>query len=73
MKLTKEQLNEFIIAVELNLTLYKDWRKGQCYFNVLHRLHSELANEIRGSYIDPFYDDSKIELFLTYISDETRL
>ena len=37
------------------------WRPGQRFFNVLAEYHPELAEKIRGTDIDPFYDDHKIK------------
>jgi hypothetical protein len=42
-------------------------RLGQHYFNILHECKPDLADEIRGSSIDPFYLDENIESFLLYI------
>ena len=39
-------------------------RRGQIFFNCLHELYPEVAAQIRASDIDPFYDDSKIKVFL---------
>ena len=46
-------------------------RKGQSLFNALHDLNPELANSIRCGDIDPFYDDSRISLFLDWL-DKAR-
>lgn len=39
-------------------------RKGQAMFNALHALDRELANMIRGTKHDPFYDDEVVPLFM---------
>lgn len=46
---------------------YKNQRIGQRYFNLLFDINYEVANEIRGTNFDPFYDDKKIGLFLSRI------
>lgn len=38
-------------------------RAGQQEFNDLHARHPEIANKIRGTLDDPFYNDSKIPAF----------
>jgi hypothetical protein len=48
-----------------------EWRKGQAYFNALHEVHPELADEIRGGNLDPFYQDKRIDEFLAWV--KTRL
>ena len=37
---------------------------GQCYFNALYDVEPELADEIRGTSDDPFYDDGRIPEFM---------
>lgn len=44
-------------------------RKGQMYFNELHNINPQLADSIRNSSCDPFYNDSRIEKFLNKISE----
>lgn len=46
-----------------------DLRKGQLAFNYLTEIKPDLANEIRGTYADPFYDDEKIDFFVSFITD----
>jgi len=46
---------------------HPEWRVGQTLFNILHQLAPDLAEEIRGAAIDPFYQDSRIPKFLEYI------
>ena len=42
-------------------------RKGQLMFNILHEMYPDLAKEIKGSVIDPFFIDSNIPDFIKYI------
>jgi hypothetical protein len=44
-----------------------DWRKGQTYFNVLREARPDLAEKVRGSVLDPFQRDERIEAFLAYV------
>ena len=39
------------------------WRKGQKAFNDLHQTNPDIANEIRGTLADPFYNDSRLPIF----------
>jgi len=57
---------------ELFNKLYIDYitynmRKGQATFNAVHTIDSEIANELRGTELDCFYDDSKIGVFMKYL------
>lgn len=61
--------NEFIIR------LYgkekPEWsRLGQWAFNTLHEVKPVLANEIRGTKFDPFYQDSRIGDFLVEVAEK---
>ncbi len=43
------------------------YREGQLAFNVLHDSSPELANEIRTTELDPFYDDQKLGEFYKWL------
>lgn len=47
-----------------NLGMSKGLRKGQAYMNALAQIDLNLYRTITGTDDDPFYDDSKIPLFL---------
>lgn len=49
-------------ASELQLE-HPSWRRGQALFNALHGVDPELANRIRMSEADPYFDDAKINAF----------
>lgn len=49
-------------AEELRIQ-YPDWRRGQALFNALYSMDPGLANQISGTDADPFYDDSREQLF----------
>ena len=36
------------------------WRDGQTLFNIVHAVRPDVADAIRGSLCDPFYQDVKI-------------
>lgn len=42
-------------------------RPGQAHVNVLSLLHPELADSVRGSDIDPFYDDERLTDFRAFV------
>jgi hypothetical protein len=67
-KLETVQILELLKLIEEVQLEYPEWRKGQTFFNVLYNLYPEMADEIRGSEIDPFYINDNINKCLTYIS-----
>jgi hypothetical protein len=69
--MTKEQkYNEYIEAVKVYLKKNARYcREGQAYFNVLCEMHSELAESIRASIIDPFYRDDNLNTFLVFVKE----
>ena len=68
--LSEKEINELKVKVLIEAPLlFPFWRKGQAYFNYLYQLHPDVANEIRETEYDPFYNDSQIEKFLNKISE----
>ena len=68
--LSEKEINELKVKVLIEAPLlYPKWRKGQAYFNYLYQLHPDVANEIRETEYDPFYNDSRIDKFLNKISE----
>lgn len=61
---TVKDLHDCVVE---NSKHYPNWRKGQLYFNCLHNMDPELANELRGSDKDPFYRDDRIPAFLIIV------
>lgn len=57
----------YLEQVTLALLDNPTWRLGQAYFNILRLLKPGLAEEIRGSAADPFYNDKRIAVFLTRV------
>lgn len=43
------------------------WRKGQALFNTLYELYPDIADDIRGTEIDPFHVDTRIVKCYNYI------
>lgn len=46
----------------------KDWRKGQAFFNALHTLFPDVADEIRATDKDPYYVDERLEACIKFIT-----
>lgn len=63
---------EFTRLVSIAMDDYPHWRYGQTLFNVLHEGWPELANEIHGTEIDPFYttDDETIAQFYEWLASK---
>jgi hypothetical protein len=43
------------------------WRAGQAAFNFLHDLNPELAEQIRGTQLDPFHLDDRLPEFYAWL------
>jgi hypothetical protein len=43
------------------------WRTGQAYFNALYTLYPEVADAVRATDADPFYQDSRLDAFFEAI------
>ena len=39
------------------------WRKGQTYFNLAYEIAPDATNSLRGTSVDPFYQDANILKF----------
>jgi hypothetical protein len=48
---------EYAFLVGYQVKRNPAWRLGQAYFNVLNVIAPDLANEIRGTDLDPFYKE----------------
>lgn len=57
--------SQFRKAVNQTRLVYHSWRYGQTVFNVMHMMHPEIADLYRGTVLDPFYHDDKVEQFIT--------
>jgi hypothetical protein len=47
-------------------------REGQIAFNRLYVLNPELAEQVRGTEADPFYDDSRLPAFHERVEELRR-
>lgn len=60
--------DEFVEKVDRNhLSLGKDWRYGQTYFNTLSSMRPSLAESIRGTIHDPFHKDEVKQTTHAYV------
>jgi hypothetical protein len=50
---------------------HPEQRNGQAHFNVLYQMNPHLADEIRGTVLDPFHRDDRVPAFLTVVYGET--
>lgn len=58
------RLSRYILMRERRAYNFPGERTGQRYFNALCDVELELANEIRGTSDDPFYDDGRLPEFM---------
>jgi len=57
-------LDDFLYAVANMRHGNPKWRRGQAVFNTAYRLWPKVADDLRGTPEDCFYDDSKINDFV---------
>lgn len=60
---------EYLVASFTAGVKWQDWRAGQCYFNTLWEHRPDLSEPIRGTALDPFYDDGKVPDFLVAVGE----
>jgi hypothetical protein len=60
----------YLVGVGRTMEQHPEWRTGQAYFNELVRHHPKLAETVRGTDIDPFYNDAIIPEFLDNIAKQ---
>jgi hypothetical protein len=54
-------------ALDRAIQARRGQRPGQAHFNALYELRPDLADEIRGTDLDPFYNDTRIPEFLCWV------
>lgn len=64
MKLTTVEYNDYLTAVYVTFDIHGNLRLGQHMFHLLYELHPKIADNIRGTNNDPFYNNNNIENFL---------
>ena len=63
-----DDFNDFVaMAAEVAATTAPKWRLGQAVFNTLHELRPRLANQIRGTNLDPFNNDDRLPAFYKHV------
>lgn len=62
-------MNDYLLMVDNEMAEHTELRYGQTLFNVLYNLQPDVANEIRGTRVDPFYanEDDAINDFFAYL------
>jgi hypothetical protein len=64
MNIEVKEYKDVIIAITRLSEEYRvnctNWRRGQCLFNALYELYPSISDVIRGTDVDPFYNDDKI-------------
>jgi hypothetical protein len=68
--MTDQELNNLHLFMLDYARAHKSQRRGQAYFNALAEQQPEMADRIRGTPDDPFYDDERIEPFFNRIEKE---
>lgn len=48
---------------------HPEWRRGQTAYNVLRRWRPELTDQVLFTPLDPFYQDDRLQLFLSFIEE----
>lgn len=66
-----DKFTEYTSAVDEYFGKNQPWcRYGQACFNVLSEMHSELAESIRASSIDPYYKKStELDQFFFFVKE----
>lgn len=60
----------YIDAVQEAYKANPSWRMGQTYFNVLMDAAPDLAEEIRGTDLDPFHRDEVLPSFTLWLQTQ---
>jgi len=60
-------ITELIKKANQLMKMFPTFRYGQALFGVLEDMDKEMADEIRGTGLDPFYDDKNVPAFLGYV------
>lgn len=68
-KLTNKELDEVLNLAAKMIVKYPQFRIGQSFFNSLYELHPQIADEVRATEYDPFYNDDKIHKCIAFISE----
>ena len=69
-KIYLSEFSEYFKTVSSMVVEHPEWRIGQTYFNVLLDFYPNIAEEVRGTEFDPFYQDGQIEKFLAFVCEK---
>lgn len=72
-KLTKDELEKLNELTKQTLKNNSHLRAGQTLFNELYTLKPELADSIRGTNCDPYYNNKRIPAFFEAILSEEAM
>ena len=64
--------SEFYVLLEEYIKKWPLQRKGQVAFNLMNLLYPTIANELRGTHLDPFYNDDKTDDFIRLCISKIR-
>jgi hypothetical protein len=67
-KLTQEEMNEVLEHTKVTHANYPYLRKGEAFYSTLFLLHPPVALNIEGTKHNPFYDDSRLEACIKYLT-----
>ena len=73
MKLTTKEFNDWLTGLAEYQKEHSSLRKGQNTFNYLHQEYPQIADKVRGTESDPFYNDNKLGAFYQWLMDEVVL
>ena len=61
--------DEFVDLVPEMQGMYPEWRAGQAAFNTLLRYRPDLAERVKATNLDPFYQDAQLADFYLWLKD----
>ena len=60
---------EYLLKVVGQVVEIPHYRTGQAYFNTLMDCKPEMAYFLKGTVLDPYYDDKNVPAFLAYVGE----
>lgn len=72
-KLNRDQVLDFIATVTVTRSANPTWRWGQVVFNVGRDMFPVIFEGIRGSKLDPFYDNTRVDQLIQVIFEPEGL
>lgn len=65
----KHSLDHFYDGWVEAMQMHPEWRRGQAFFNVLCNYDPAAAEAMRGTDIDPFYDNKRIPQAIWFVAE----